>query len=612
MRSEIKERLQFIYGREQANAVLPQFQKLLEKWRIILNDQAITDSQARNAIRDSIRYSVGNQSPYQARSELRGEFLPLDQSHVVMITYGDSIRRPQPLPDGSIAFEGHTKEPPLQTLKKFADRYLCELISTIHLLPCFPYTSDDGFSVADYRTIDPNLGTWNDVDQLKKNFYLMYDLVLNHCSQSIKWFQGFLAGDPQYDDWFCTCSPEEPRLAQVFRPRALPLLHQFDCIDTNGQPTAEKKSVWTTFSPDQVDVNFANPKVMLEYFDIFLEYISYGAQIVRLDAIGFLWKELGTSCMHHPKTHAVVQLMRLLLKELAPESVLLTETNVPQAENISYFGNGHNEAQMVYQFSLPPLTLNSFMQGNASHLTTWAKQLPAPNPYYTFFNFLASHDGIGMLPAHDYLSQQEQDYLVAQVLARGGKVNYKSTPDGEIPYELNMNYLDAIAEPELPLAERAAKFLAAQSILIGMAGVPGIYIHSILGSGNWIRGMEESGINRRINREKLDLDELIGELRQSGSLRQLIYHGMKNMLRVRRGHRSFDPAADQRILELAPEVFAFTRGGTDSEMVRCLVNCSSKGLSLSCSGGKDLLSLQDFVANQEGLFIKPYQVLWLA
>ncbi len=580
MRSEIQEKLEFIYGEKKAATVLPQMQELIDKWQSRL--------------------------PASSRD---GETLPLDQSHVVMITYGDSIRRPLPQEDASIAFAGHTAEAPLRTLKDFADKYLSELVSTIHLLPCFPYTSDDGFSVADYRKIDPDLGDWNDVEQLKEKFHLMYDLVLNHCSQSIEWFKGFLAGKPQYHEWFCTADPNEPRLKEVFRPRALPLLHEFDSTDANARPTGEKKWVWTTFSRDQVDVNFANPQVLLEYFDIFLDYVAHGAQIVRLDAIGFLWKELGTTCMHHPKTHAVVQLMRSLIKEVAPESLLLTETNVPHAENISYFGDGHNEAQMVYQFSLPPLTLNSFMQGNASHLTAWAKELPAPNPYYTFFNFLSSHDGIGMLPARGYLSQEEQDYLVEQILARGGKVNYKSTPEGEIPYELNMNYLDAIAEPELSVPRRAAKFLAAESILIGMAGVPGIYVHSILGSGNWLQGVEESGINRRINREKLDIDKLIPELEQAGSLRNLVYNGMRNMLRVRRAHKSFHPAAAQVILELAPEVFAFERGkGADT--VRCLVNCSDKEIPLSCPGGKDLLS-GDRHGDSHSLKLQGYQVLWL-
>ncbi|WGK69166.1 sugar phosphorylase [Candidatus Haliotispira prima] len=581
--SQIRSRLEFIYGTDQAAQVLPQMQALIDKWREKLN------------------YS----------GPLDGETLPLDQSHVVMITYGDSIRRPLPsLQDGSIAFEGHTKEAPLHTLKQFADKYLQELVSTIHLLPCFPYTSDDGFSVADYRNIDPNLGNWEDVEQLKENFRLMYDLVLNHCSRSIEWFLGFLSGDPRYEKFFCTSDPDEPRLKEVFRPRALPLLHRFDCTDPEGNPTGRSEWVWTTFSQDQVDVNFANPKVMLEYFDIFLDYVARGAQIVRLDAIGFLWKELGTNCMHHPKTHAVVQLMRSLLKEVAPASVLLTETNVPHAENISYFGNGHNEAQMVYQFSLPPLTLNSFIQGNAGHLTAWAKGLPAPNSHFSFFNFLSSHDGIGMLPARGYLSKEEQDYLVEQTLARGGKVNYKSTPEGDIPYELNINYLDAIAESELPDELRAAKFLAAESILISMAGVPGIYVHSLLGSENWTEGMEQYGINRRINREKLDVDSLVEELEQTGSLRNLIYNGMKNMLRVRRAHKSFHPAAAQHIMEMAPEIFAFERG-EENDRVRCLVNCSAGEVSLPCSGGKDLLTGKNF-GGADSVKLEPYQVLWLA
>lgn len=573
MRNDTKQHLEFIYGKEQAENLSPELQALLDKWRARIPQ----------------------------RPELNPEELPLDQSHVVMITYGDSIRRPKPQADGSIAFEGSTEEAPLQTLKSFAEEWLSGMISTIHLLPCFPYTSDDGFSVADYRSIDPMLGNWDDVAQLRKSFHIMYDLVLNHCSKKISWFQGFLDGDPQYEDFFVCADPAEPRLKEVFRPRALPLLHEY-------QGKAGKKTVWTTFSEDQVDVNFANPKVLLEYLDIFLSYVEQGAQIVRLDAIGFLWKELGTACMHHPKTHAVVKLMRSIVKELAPQAVILTETNVPHKENISYFGDGHDEAQMVYQFSLPPLTLNTFMQGDASHLREWAKTLPQPNPHFSFFNFLASHDGIGMLPARGYLSQEEQDYLVAEILRRGGKVNYKSTPEGDIPYELNMNYLDAIAEKELPVELRAKKFLAAQSILLSMAGVPGIYVHSLLGSGNWIKGMEESGINRRINREKLDVQQLRSELQDPSNIRYHIYQGMKQMLKVRRAEPAFAPQAEQQILETPKQVFALSRGSAGRK-IHCYVNTANSAVSINCAGGTELISGKSVA--EGNLELKPFQVLWL-
>ena len=579
IREKLAEILSFLYGAEDAPQI--ELQSLLAKWR-----------------RKFESISAQPETPSTKLPEKPSTKLPLDQSHVVLITYGDSIHSA----DGS----------PLQTLKQFADRYLCESISTIHLLPCFPYSSDDGFSVIDYRQIDPALGDWGDIERLREHFCMMYDLVLNHCSQHSEWFRSFLAG--RAPGFFCTGDPADERLKQVFRPRSLPLLHEFDCTDSEGEPNGEKIWVWTTFSRDQVDLNFANPKVLLEYCDILLEYAYRGAQIVRLDAIGFLWKELGTSCMHHPKTHAVVQLLRCVLSAVAPRSVLLTETNVPHEQNISYFGNGQNEAQMVYQFSLPPLVLHSFLQGDARHLTAWAQQLPQPNPDTTFFNFLASHDGIGLLGARGYLNAAEQESLIAKILARGGQVGYKDTPDGPIPYELNINYLDAIAEAELPASVRAAKFLAAYSIVIGMAGVPGIYIHSMVGSGNWLEGVEQSGIKRRINREKLDIDELCAELEREGSLRSRIYSGMRNMLRVRRAHSAFDPAAGQHILQLKPEIFAFERY-TPKERVYCLVNCSAAPCAVGgfaagfVAMGRDLLSGQNMA---QVLEMQPYQVLWLA
>jgi len=120
-------------------------------------------------------------------------------------------------------------------------------------------------------------------------------------------------------------------------------------------------------------------------------------RIARLDAVAFLWKELGTNCLHLPETHELVKLFRDVCEIVAPRAIILTETNVPHAENVSYFGQG-DEAHMVYQFSLPPLLLHAFITGNGQYLTHWASGLEPPPAGCTFFNFTASHDGVGVRP----------------------------------------------------------------------------------------------------------------------------------------------------------------------------------------------------------------------
>ena len=422
MDDRIRSKLEFIYGRETGIDTSKRLKKIIEKWRKIL--------------------------PEIPGSPDGG--VPADQGDAIMITYGDNIQLPG--------------EAPLATLKAFADKRLSGVVSGIHILPFSPYSSDDGFSVMDYRLVNPDMGNWEQISAIGGNFRLMADLVLNHCSAKGTWFKQFQDGVPRFDDFFITVEPGTD-LSEVFRPRALPLLHEFE---VNG----ENKLVWTTFSEDQVDVNFANPNVFLEFIDILLDYVGKGVRIIRLDAIGFLWKEIGTSCMHHPKTHEMVKLFRLVLTETAPGVILITETNVPHKENISYFGDGTDEAHMVYQFTLPPLTLDAFIRGDATKLSAWAESLPEPNPDYTYFNFLASHDGVGLLPAKGFLSEEELDGLINAVKDRGGLVSYKATPDGDIPYELNISYRDAIAEDSLSPEMRSAKFLSSQAVMLSMAGVP--------------------------------------------------------------------------------------------------------------------------------------------
>jgi len=411
-----------------------------------------------------------------------------DEKDVVLITYGDSIK--------------NNNERPLQTLKSFLDTRLKDELSVVHILPFFPYSSDDGFSIIDFRQVNPELGDWNDVKDLTLNFNLMADLVINHASSKSEWFQNFVKQDGKGKDYFIVEDPEKD-LSQVTRPRSSPLLTPYETADGI-------KHVWTTFSADQVDLNFSNPDLLVEMMDILLGYISQGARIIRLDAIAFLWKVVGTTCLHLPETHEVVKLMRDVAEFINPGTVILTETNVPNKENLSYFGD-NDEAHMVYQFSLPPLLLHALHTGNSYYLTTWAQSLPQLKGDKTFFNFTASHDGIGVRPLEGLLPDDEKIKLVESMKDFGGMVNYKSNPDGSTsPYELNITYFDALkgtAEGEDEF--QAERFLASQTIMMSMAGVPAFYIHCHTqlprGSGNYKaqpdykpEKMATSGINGNI------------------------------------------------------------------------------------------------------------------
>ena len=444
----------------------------------------------------------------------------LCEKDCILITYGDGIRN-----------KGLS---PLKSLQEFAASRLQDLISAIHLLPCFPYTSDDGFSVVDYYQIDPDLGDWNHIAELNQDFDLMLDAVVNHISASSDWFQGYLRKDSEYEDYFIAADPDSD-YSQVVRPRALPLLHAFN-------RSGDTVHIWTTFSKDQVDLNFQNPQVFLHILDVLLHYVSHGARYIRLDAIAFLWKEMGTSCLHLPETHAVIQAYRKVFETLDSDVILITETNVPHEENISYFGDGTNQAHMVYNFTLPPLLAYSIHKENIEILTAWANSLIMPSQEVCLFNFTASHDGVGVRPLQGIIDADEIDWLATKATDHGGFVSYKDNGDGtQSPYELNCNYLDLITDPQDTNENRAKRFMLTQSVMLCMPGVPGIYYHSLLGSENDREAALESGIHRRINRVKLDAHEVARELDTPGSLRALVFEAFTDLLSLRRQNPIFDP-----------------------------------------------------------------------
>ncbi|MEA2069515.1 MAG: sugar phosphorylase, partial [Verrucomicrobiota bacterium] len=461
-----------------------------------------------------------------------------DETTSVLITYGDMVQ--------------NGEEPPLQVLKRFSDQYLGGAVNTIHILPFCPYSSDDGFSVVDYRVVDPDLGTWKDVQDLGRGFRLMYDLVLNHCSRKSKWFADYVANIAPYRDFFIEADPKDD-LSAVMRPRALPLLTP---VHTQHGDT----HVWTTFSDDQMDLDFSNPDVLFEFLDILLFYISTGATIIRLDAIAYLWKQIGTSCIHLKQTHEVVKLMRDLLDMVAPEVVLLTETNVPHEENISYFGKG-DEAHMVYQFSLPPLLLHGLINGDASRLTSWAASLDDLPGQCTYFNFTASHDGIGMRPLQGIIPNEELNKLAERVKELGGHVSSKANSDGsESPYELNITYFDALGDnPETVTDLHMARFLCSQTVAMELRGVPAVYFHSLTATRNNDAGVEETGRARTINRFKWQEDELNSTLSDPRAPACRIMREYLRRLQCRSQHRTFHPDAAQRIVDLGPEWFVVER-----------------------------------------------------
>ena len=523
-----------------------------------------------------------------------------------VISYGDAI-----VADGT---------PPLGVLNHFLQRHLGETISGVHVLPFFPWSSDDGFSVIHYREVNPELGDWSHIRDLASHYDVMGDLVLNHVSRESLWFVDYLTGSLPGRDYFIEVDPDTD-VSQVTRPRSSPLL----------VPVSTRRGtrhLWATFSEDQIDLNFENPDVLLEFVGILLFYLQQGVRIIRLDAVAFLWKRLGTACIHLPETHTVVRLLRAIVDEIAPGTLIITETNVPHAENISYFGlerlaeGPPDEAHMVYQFALPPLLLHTLTRGEASTLQSWLASLPVLPEHCTYLNFTASHDGIGVRPLEGLLPDHERDALLELMHRFGGFVSMRSNPDGsDTPYEINITWFEAMRGTRRgPDPWQIARFLCSQAIMLSLQGIPALYLHTLTGTLNDVEGVERSGRLRSINRRRWPLDELELLLESPSTPTHDVFHALRRLLDLRRQEPCFHPNVPQQVISTPAELLAIERGPlANGRRLLALFNVTDHRVALDQGGEALTQRLQQHawqpLDTSSSLHppapLPPYAVLWL-
>ncbi|MGD8483903.1 MAG: alpha-amylase family glycosyl hydrolase [Thioalkalispiraceae bacterium] len=522
------------------------------------------------------------------------------EQDILLITYGDSL------------VENNRK--PLQTLFHFLDTHLTETINSVHILPFFPHSSDDGFSVIDYRVINPELGDWEDINRIANKFRLMVDLVINHVSRDSLWFYDYVANQYPARDYFIEL-PADTDVSLVTRPRNTPLLvpvntHRGMC------------HVWATFSEDQIDLNFCNPDVLIEFIDILLYYIANGARLIRLDAIAFLWKKLGTNCIHLDETHEVVKLLRDIINHVAPDCILITETNVPHEENLSYFGDG-DEAHMVYQFSLPPLVLHALNRGTAKYLTQWAAELPELPKECSYLNFTASHDGIGLRALEGILPEHEIEDLIECMQRFGGFVSMKANPDGkDSPYEINISLFDAMQGTRRNIDQwQVNRFICSQAIMLAMQGIPAFYIHSLLATPNDLHSVELSGRTRSINRKKWLHDELQTLLESHNTPNYEVFNELKRIISIRKNQACFHPDCGQEIIDINDSIFSLLR--TDqpgNQKLFAIFNVTAVPQQITLKDRPDLsdladwydlISMQPLQTILPGITLQPYQFMWL-
>jgi len=579
-------RLKFLYGEEKATQTLPELERILR---------------------------VHCAHKPQELVEAERECDPVErftQRDMILITYGDMVEQ-----------EGASS--PLAALHDFVSAANRGAVNTIHLLPFFPYSSDRGFSVVDFTRVDPKLGTWEDIHEMGLDYALMFDGVLNHCSSRSRMFRHFLNGNPFYREFFISYdSPDDltpDQRSKIFRPRTSDILTRFD---TYGGP----KYVWTTFSADQIDLNFRNPYVLLRVIDGLLFYIRQGADILRLDAVTYIWAEPGTECIHLPETHEVVKLLRDVMDVVAPGVALLTETNVPHEDNISYFGNGNDEAHMVYNFALPPLVLHAFYREDVNALSRWARQMRNPSRTATFFNILDTHDGVGLMGVKEILPQGEIDFLIQRASENGAYVSYKMT-EGRVeePYEINTTWWSAINGDQNEEHEdfQVKRYIASRSIALVLQGVPGIYAHGAVGSSNDHEAVQRTKVKRDVNRAVIHVEQITERLKYPGSRIALLARHWPVLSLTRTRERAFHPQGDQRVLMTSPHVFTVLRTSPEGDQyVLTMTNVANKACDVEVSLsdlGLDALHWHDLTGDRPvaagsktlAIHLQPYDVVWL-
>ena len=522
-----------------------------------------------------------------------------DETDNILITYGDSIV------DGDV---------PLRCLHDFLNRRLNGTITGVHILPFFPYSSDDGFSVMDYLAVNPSLGDWEDISAIADDYRLMSDLVLNHASSRGRWFDNFKKRAEPGRNYFVEADPSED-LSAVVRPRSFPLLSE---VETADGP----RHVWCTFSADQVDLNFANPEVLVQFAHIIREYLEHGVRLFRMDAVAFLWKEVGTPCIHLPQTHEIIKLLRTLIEHHTPDAVVITETNVPNRENLTYFGNA-NEAHVIYNFSLPPLLLYTLISGDCRHLKTWMMSMPPAQAGTAYLNFIASHDGIGLRPLDGLVDDGEKERMLQLMRDFGGSVTMRKAREGhQKPYEINIALFDALQgtlEHGRDILQ-VDRYLCAHAIMLALEGIPAIYIHSLVATENDHQRVENTGRARSINRHIWQLELLEAALDDPSRHHKPVFERMLAMLQVRARQPAFHPNATQFTMHLGTSIFAFWRQSIDRrQSIFCLYNVTSKPQRLNLADINligtedwvDLLSGHRPATIDEQLEMMPYQAIWL-
>ena len=519
----------------------------------------------------------------------------ISEKTTLIICYGDSV------------YSGKKKS--IKVFQNFFQKKLKDCFDIIHFLPFYPSSSDSGFAVKDHYKVENKFGYWSDIKNISKSKNVMADVVINHSSARGLWFKNFLKKKEPGKDYFLTVDSKF-NTSNVVRPRDHTLLKKIKIFKKTDY-------LWRTFSPDQVDLNFKNPFVLIQFIKIMIHLINNGVTIFRLDAIAYLWKENKTKCINLKQTHEIIKLLRVVINLLNISTTIITETNLPEKENLSYFGK-NDEANWIYNFSLPPLLIHAFLFENSSYLNKWSKNLPKITDGNSYLNFIASHDGIGIRPTEGLLNKNTLNNFLKRLKKNGSKFSYRKVKNQiKKVYEANITVFDALKKSDFDQSGKfyLERYISAHAIMISLEGIPAIYFNSVFGTSNDEAKFIITGNNRDVNRYRWNIKNITKKLENNKTKQSIFYKSITNLLKIRRKQRAFHPNALRQNINFGSKIFAFKRISIDKKQtIICISNLSSKIQNIQLNKiYYDWINLfGSKIELKNGLLIlKPFETVWL-
>lgn len=532
--------------------------------------------------------------------------------------------------------------------------YLQELgINMLHIMPmmkCPEGASDGGYAISDFKDIDERFGTLSDLQELathlrKRNMLLTLDVVVNHTSDQHEWATMARQGKQKYQNYYYTFPDRdipdmfEETMPEIF-PETAPGNFTFD--------ETMNRWVMTVFNNYQWDLNYSNPEVFIEMVDIILFWANQGADVIRLDAVAFLWKSIGTISQNEREAHLILQLMKDCCQVTAPGVLFIAEAIVNPTEIIKYFGEDAviaKECEIAYNATFMALLWDGVATKNAKLLTQGIKSLPNKLNSATWLNYIRCHDDIGLgfddldIAAAGYEPLSHRRFLLDYFTG-----NYTDSFARGVPFGRNLKTGDArisgslaslaglevaVQQGDQKMIDDAIKIiLLLHSMIMSFGGIPLLYYGDEIGTLNddsYLEDENKANDTRWIHRPRIDWQK--AELRHNhGTVEQRIFSGIQKLIAVRKTIPAFADFNNRDLIEVENEhLFVFLRNNPERnrEEVLVVVNFDAKSqhLNLADLGNRahfEHAQLRDLISgdapaifNNE-LVIPPYHFYWLS